>query len=296
MKKIYFLVAALFIGFVANAQFEDGLEDYSEGPLFTPRWTTWDGTNDGAQNITVTSERALEGSNSAVINSAGQDAVLDFQANATSGTWSADFRMFIPSGKSGYFNIQGNVTPNANDNAQFMSGDIYFNEANGSPGQGTDANANGEGTFSFPHDEWFFVSIVVDMDAQTYNLSVAGNEVGDVAFNGTSDSFAGLDFFFAEPENEFFIDNVRFSSGLLSAEEFSTDVFSVYPNPVVNTLHIKSATSVENIAVYNILGKQVLVAQPNAISPSVDMSRLPSGVYLVNVTINGASKTIKVLK
>ena len=35
---------------------------------------------------------------------------------------------------------------------------------------------------------------------------------------------------------------------------------------------------------------------PGVVSPSLNMSSLNAGVYLVNVTINGTSKSVKVIK
>ena len=35
---------------------------------------------------------------------------------------------------------------------------------------------------------------------------------------------------------------------------------------------------------------------PGVVSPSLDMSALSSGAYIVNVTINGTSKSVKVIK
>ena len=54
--------------------------------------------------------------------------------------------------------------------------------------------------------------------------------------------------------------------------------------------------SAQIIEVYSILGKQVLEESPNAFSSSLDMSALSSGVYLVAVTMDGISKTFKVVK
>ncbi len=79
-------------------------------------------------------------------------------------------------------------------------------------------------------------------------------------------------------------------------EDFNSEVFSIYPNPVQNVLNIKSATNIDSVVVYDILGKIVLQENPAKVSPSIDMSSLTSGAYLVKVTIGNASKTVKVLK
>jgi len=105
-----------------------------------------------------------------------------------------------------------------------------------------------------------------------------------------------MDFFTIDANNDYWIDDVFYIDEFLGVDDFSADVFSVYPNPVRDVLNISSKAAVDSITVYDILGKVVLQAQPNAISPSIDMGALASGAYLVNVTIGNASKTIKVIK
>jgi hypothetical protein len=136
----------------------------------------------------------------------------------------------------------------------------------------------------------------MDVDNSTYELKVNSSTGGITAKGATATGFGGADLFADNATNNYYIDAVRFAEGVLGADDFSGDVFSVFPNPVVNTLNIKSAIAVDNVTIYDVLGKQVLSVNPDAISPSVDMSALSSGAYLVNVTIGNASKTIKVLK
>lgn len=291
MKKIYLLaVFALGLGFSANAQFTDDIESYGLGPVFTPRWTTWDGNNDGAQNAIVTEDQAFDGDQSILIgpNTNGQDAVLDFEGLKTSGIWSVGWQMYIPSGSTGYFNVQGNVTPNANTNLEFYSGDITLVG-------GAVSDTGGSEGLTYPEDEWFDLSIVCDVDALTYEVKINGTSGGAQTAEGVT-GLGGIDFFADNATNTYYVDTVRFVSGLLGADEFSGDVFSVYPNPVVDVLNIKSASTIDNVTIYDVLGKQVLSVNPDAVSPSVDMSALSSGAYLVNITIGDASKTIKVLK
>lgn len=291
MKKIYFLAASLLFASVANAQFEDDIESYNNGPLFTPRWTTWTADNDGNQNAIVSTDQAFDGTKSIFIgpSAGGQDAILDFGGLRTSGVWSVAWRMYIPSGQTAYFNLQGNVSPSADANQEFYSGNVTMTA-------GTLTDDGGGNTISYPENQWFDFSAEIDVDAGNYELKINGATSGVIDQGASATGLGGVDFFADLPTNTYFVDAVRFASGILSTDEFSADVFNVYPNPVVNTLNIKSENPVQTVAIYDILGKQVLIAQPDAISPSVDMSRLPSGVYLVSITINGASKTIKVLK
>ena len=297
MKKIYFLaVAVCAFAFNANAQIiEDDFEFYTLGDMGTQApgiWTNWsqDPAGSPGENMIVTDAFASNGTKAGAVNVAGQDAIL-LLGNQTSGDYTLEWDMYVPSGQSGYFNIQGEI-PSGALTGVFNSSDIYFNEANGTPGVGNDPNS---GDFNFPHDAWFRVSIYADVDATEYTLTVDGVSQTPVAFQADA-TLGGIDFFFAGATNEYYVDQVLYVQGPLGVNDFSADVFSVYPNPVKDVLNISSKAAVDAVTVYDVLGKVVLQAQPDAISPSLDMSALSSGAYLVQVTIGDATKTIKVIK
>lgn len=148
MKKNYALALVAFFTFMAvQAQFVDDIESYPTGSIFTDRWTTWNGIDDGLQNAEVSTDFAASGTKSIKIGPGGpgpQDAVLDFQGVAASGTWNVKWLMYIPTGNSAYFNVQGNTDPNAEVNMQFLSGNIFFNAENASPGIAFDDNSGFE--------------------------------------------------------------------------------------------------------------------------------------------------------
>ncbi len=299
MKKIYLLAATALFALSANAQFTEGFESYDDGPIFTDLWTTWSGSDTGTENMLVSDEKAFEGAQSGLVAGGGaQDAVLDFPGAAlTSGVYSLQMKLSIASGKTGYLNLQGNVDPNANAVQEFLSNNVNFTAGSMTINPGTDLAVlvDGSSAVSYTENIWFDVLFVVDLDAATYEVRVDGVSAGVLPAGATN--YGGVDFFSSVADtNEMYVDNVVFALGELGADDFSADVFTVYPNPVVNTLNIRSAASVDNVTIYDVLGKQVLSVNPDAISPSVDMSNLSSGAYLVNVTIGNASKTIKVLK
>lgn len=83
----------------------------------------------------------------------------------------------------------------------------------------------------------------------------------------------------------------------LSLDNLEQDAaFTYYPNPVENTLTLNAQNNIQNVSVYNMLGQEVVRITPNTIDTEVDMSDLQIGTYFVKVTINNATKTIKVLK
>ncbi len=72
--------------------------------------------------------------------------------------------------------------------------------------------------------------------------------------------------------------------------------FTYFPNPVKNTLTLKAHNNIQNVSVYNMLGQEVLRTAPNTIENEVNMSSLQTGAYIVKVTINDNTKTIRVIK
>ncbi|WP_111682987.1 T9SS type A sorting domain-containing protein [Winogradskyella tangerina] len=75
-----------------------------------------------------------------------------------------------------------------------------------------------------------------------------------------------------------------------------TTSFTYYPNPVKNTLSLSAQNNIENVTMYNMLGQEVLRANPNNVDSDIDMSGLQTGTYFVKVTIANITKTIRVIK
>ncbi|WP_369995747.1 fibronectin type III domain-containing protein [Winogradskyella sp.] len=83
----------------------------------------------------------------------------------------------------------------------------------------------------------------------------------------------------------------------LSVDDIENNAsFSYYPNPVKNTLSLNAQNTIENVVMYNMLGQEVLRANPNAMDSELDMSNLQDGTYFVKVTIGNVAKTIRVIK
>jgi len=71
--------------------------------------------------------------------------------------------------------------------------------------------------------------------------------------------------------------------------------FNYYPNPTNDILHFSSNQPIENVIVSNMLGQQVNVSLSSD-NKNLDLSNLANGNYFVKVTIEGVSKTIKIVK
>ncbi|WP_445722271.1 GEVED domain-containing protein [Flavobacterium sp.] len=82
----------------------------------------------------------------------------------------------------------------------------------------------------------------------------------------------------------------------LGSSAFDLSGFSAYPNPVKDILNLEYTSGITSVKVFNLLGQEVLSKTLNAASAKVDMSQLNSGAYIVNVEIEGAMQTIKIIK
>ena len=89
------------------------------------------------------------------------------------------------------------------------------------------------------------------------------------------------------------IDNVVWGPDLNTG---SVDLVAsaIYPNPVQDVLNITNSDELQSVTIYNLMGQQVLSATTNL--STIDMSHLTSGAYLVKLSSDNATKTLKVIK
>lgn len=93
-----------------------------------------------------------------------------------------------------------------------------------------------------------------------------------------------------------YYDNAYFWGAPLSTNEFSAIAFKLYPNPATNVLNIESASTIEKVSVYNLLGQEVFSRTPKTELVTLDVASLQSGVYLVRVDSDNGSSTQKFTK
>ena len=310
MWKKYIL--ALLLGafsFSSYAQIEllDDFESYTSGSSICSQathWRAWSGVDEDCPS--VVDDEAFSGLQSLYLSGNEFDEILLLVLSApTTGVYTMDFFAYIPAGKSGYFNMQAARTPDGMPwNQALMGGHVFFNCDGASGGLGMvsgemDCSAFDQ-TFIYPEDQWFEVTCVYDLDNQVWDMFIDYIQfVFDQPFAFGSQVFvelAAFDFYSASANNEMYIDDMVLGNPQIGVQDFTTNKFSVYPNPVKDMLNIKSSNTVDNVTVYDLLGKVVLQENPGTISPAINMSNLASGSYLVKVTIGNSSKTVKVLK
>ena len=92
-----------------------------------------------------------------------------------------------------------------------------------------------------------------------------------------------------------YIDNLYFwKASTAGLEDFSANAVKMYPNPAKGVVNFSSASNeVLDVAVYDMLGKQVLRA--NAVQSQLNISSLNPGMYFVNMTQGSKVSTKKLL-
>ena len=79
---------------------------------------------------------------------------------------------------------------------------------------------------------------------------------------------------------------------VLGIEEYDSINFTIFPNPTQNVLNIESNEAIESIRIYSLQGQLIKVDS----SSKVDVTQLSSGLYFVQVIIDGKSETKKFVK
>lgn len=222
MKKVSLLVA--MIAFVCGNAFAQSydFDQYNVGDKVAQTigapWNTWSNAPGTAEDAVFSNDFAASGANSVKF-TYGVDQIFDF-GGQTTGAYSIDFNMYVPTGKDAYLNIQHNFTGDSNGEWAF---EVYFNSSD----NGTVLKVSSEDhSFTFPFDQWFPVHFDVNMDNDAISMSINDVTVHSWAFSEQANSATPglrvldvMDFF--PPSNSstslFYIDDFSFESN--SGEE-----------------------------------------------------------------------------
>lgn len=305
MKKNYFLVLLFsFLVMGTNAQFVDYME-YESGDQIGNWWGCAPPPSPFCLGINT--DQSHSGTRSGSIPSDGTtDVILDL-GNKIFGTWQLQFWMYIPSNRVGYFNLQGQVPIGA---GEWIVGNFFFNQDNVNPGVGLiDDTATGEVNFNFPHDEWFHLGMQFDISAgigaSTWEFSVDFTEVipAGTPFRNSAGTYptslGGVEFFSISTDNLYYLDDFCYSQEpmpicSLGVEEMDDTGFKIYPNPVIDKLYIDSqGLSLDTFTIYTLQGQVVHEATH---ANEIDVSKLPTGMYFIQITSQGQSITKKFIK
>jgi len=192
------------------ALFFDNFDSYTAGNLVACSnpsfWTTWSNAPCGADDAEVSSTYAFSGLNSAKI-IFNDDLVKDFGTAYTSGKYKISFQAYIPTGKAGYFNTLATFAGSNSD----WTMECYFNTTGVCSLFAGSATANT--SVNYPHDTWFPVEVIADLNTDQGTFNVNGTQVATWQWTlGASGTGAPLtldanDFFGATANDEMYFDD-----------------------------------------------------------------------------------------
>ena len=190
-------------------------------------------------------------------------------------------------------------------------GFVFYEDLGGLPGAEID-NATGTITSSTVTGQNFgrdFIRYAVDLDAPvileagTYWMEMTSDAEG---WESTTASVLGSTLVFnnASTSGEWVNDGTGMemvyeivaTCETLGVSDMDSFDFAYYPNPVKDVLNITSNKKVENVAVYNLAGQQVL-ANAKVNNGQINISALSTGVYVFRATLQGGQvETFKIIK
>lgn len=160
---------------------------------------------------------------------------------------------------------------------------VHFNGTGGEV-SALEVNINGGTTPQLVANQW----VSVDVPITALGGVVAGNlNRSDIAQIGITTAMV---------DNVWYDNIYLHKNTVLSSESFNVSKVKLYPNPTSNILNVESAGNIQNIAIYNVLGQEVVNRITNGASVSLDVSSLNSGIYVIKTTIDGNVSSTKFIK
>jgi hypothetical protein len=244
MKKITYLLSAVLLASSASAQiFTDDFEGYTSGDYLGPastEWTTWSGTEGGAEDVQITTAQALSGTNSiyfasTAANGGPQDVVLDFGQQYNDGIFTYESAIYVEAGKNAYFNFQATpvigttwaMNVNADNGMVSIDDGITPNLAQG----------------AYTDETWFTLRIEANLTTGRWSAFIDGNCIG-VWANGVG-SIASCDIF-PILNSGFYVDDVMFDHVAYTLPSLNASVNGLDMGGVIAGVNVYPTVTVAN--------------------------------------------------
>jgi hypothetical protein len=292
MKNIL-LLAGLVFSVSAISQdtlYYEGFEGFAVGDFVSdsPVWATWDNAPGSLTDAQITDEQAHEGANSLKIyagSPAGGPMDVIMTAGLNEDIYDCSFWMYIPTGATGYFNLQEDQAPGVG-----WAYEVTF-AGDGSIIVVADAVEVGSG--SFPLDTWFHVSNLMDMDSDNVTVSVDGTTVGNFMFDSP---FGAINFYAAGDGVSlptYYVDDYMIATATASSVAEATNAigFTFGPNPAANYINIQGQPSDATLRIHALNGQLVLEQNMTSLDRGARVELdLDNGIYFVEL-VSGTQRT-----
>jgi hypothetical protein len=208
MKKNMLLLTGILSAQLASAQiFSDNFDNYALGSFIGPQstnWTTWSGSEGGAEDVTTTNNQAASAPHAVYFSSTSasggpQDVVLSFGQLYNSGIFTLSSDFYVNAGKGAYFNIQG-----AQAIGSLWALNVHMDAGELAIDDGSTPNLC---LTTYPEATWFNLKIEANLTLHVWKAYINNQLVGTWV-NGIN-TVASADYFPLQ-NNQFFMDNVTF--------------------------------------------------------------------------------------
>lgn len=234
MRKLLLLISAMFIWLGVYSQgtlpYNDDFESYTVGGFMAVQNTTWYTTWSnlpGSGEDAIISDAFANSPTKSVKVETSTDLILKL-GNKTTGKYELKWKMYVETGKAGYYNIQHFQSPGTE-----YANEVYFLAAGGGK---LFAGSTTAITFTYPKDSWFEVKNLIDLDADLIKMYVNGILVHQWPFSyqsgGTTGTkqLGGVDFFAGAEAGEtpkFFFDDLTYQVMPTVLYETGFDTFAL---------------------------------------------------------------------
>lgn len=101
-----------------------------------------------------------------------------------------------------------------------------------------------------------------------------------------------------ETRDGFYFDDLHVNviDSVLSTDDFILNNFAVYPNPFNNDITINTPINDYNVSIFNVQGQQLITKAGLNGNHTLDMNSFASGIYLLKISSEQKSKTLKIIK
>ncbi len=154
---------------------------------------------------------------------------------------------------------------------------------------------------STSNDPGTLIAETPDFDDQIGNQTPADNGGENSAVNIVVDlaAYAGMEVYIAFrhfdtfDHNSVLIDNVLVD-GTLGVNDNAISTLSHYVS--TNEVALRAAFPIENVEIFNVLGQNVISKKLSSNNETIDIASLNAGLYVAKVTVEGQSKSFKIIK
>lgn len=150
-----------------------------------------------------------------------------------------------------------------------------------------------DGSLMFATGQDYDVSDGNDITPMRTNFYDA-DYIGTIIPEGTQAGMAGIAAHYYNIGQFFIRDMEDLNGTTLSVTDFKKESASIFPNPATDRLYI-NVDSKAQVAVFSIIGRQVIQTQVANDKTAIPVQDLNSGVYMVQVTQNGNTVTKKLI-